>query len=261
MPATCVDRRFWVAHALLPLLAWCVITGLFEFTEWDLLLSDPFYDATRGGWYLKKSWWAESVIHQGGRYLILAIGLGALCVQGWGCFRAQVRPWRRAALYLALCIAFGTGLTALGKAAINRHSPWSYDRYGGKIPYVRLIHPPVSGYPVGHGFPAGHASGGYALMGSYFIFYRRNLRLALIGLLLGVSIGTLFAFGQQARGAHFASHNLWTILICWVSALILYTLIFQGKLLEAKQCENMACDADSGTLDQRVKPPLREGEP
>jgi membrane-associated PAP2 superfamily phosphatase len=125
----------------------------------------------------------------------------------------------------------GTGLTALGKTVINRHCPWDYARYGGKVPYVRLFEPPAPGYPVGHGFPAGHAAGGYALLGSYFIFYRRSRRLAMAGLFLGLTTGTVFAVGQQVRGAHFASHNLWTILLCWGSALLLYTFIFRGRIL------------------------------
>ena len=61
-------------------------------------------------------------------------------------------------------------------------------------------------------------------MGSYFIFYRSNRRLAIGGLLTGVVTGSVFALAQQLRGAHFASHNLWTILLCWAVALLLYTL-------------------------------------
>ena len=228
MPHT---RRFWITHAVLPLLALGVAAGLFASSDWDLRLSDPFYDAARGGWYLKKSWWADALIHQGGHDLILAVGGGALLFWGWNRLRGGRAEWRRAALYLALCIALGTGLAALGKATINRHSPWDYDRYGGTVPYVGLFQATAPGYPVGHGFPAGHASGGYALMGSYFIFYRRNRRLAVFGLLSGVAVGTVFAVGQQVRGAHFFSHNLWTILICWSVALFLYAGIFKGRLL------------------------------
>jgi membrane-associated PAP2 superfamily phosphatase len=222
---------FWIGHALLPLLVWGLLACLFEITDWDLLLSDPFYDVMRGGWYLKNSWWAEHLIHQGGRDLIALLGAGALLLWGISFFRERLRPWRRAVLFLALCIALGTGLTALGKMVINRHCPWDYTRYGGKVPYVRLFESPAPDYPVGHGFPAGHAAGGYALLGSYFIFYRRSRRLAMAGLLLGLTTGTVFAVGQQVRGAHFASHNLWTILICWGSALLLYTFIFRGRIL------------------------------
>lgn len=224
------DRRFWLFHALLPSLLLGAGIALFELSEWDLLLSDPFYDAARGGWYLKKNWWLESVLHRGGQNLIFAIGVGLLLVWGWGCWRGKWQDWRRAALFLALCIGLSTGLTGLGKVTIDRHCPWEYDRYGGSIPYVKLFEEIPPGYPAGHGFPAGHASGGFALMGSYFIFHCRNRRLAIAGLLTGVVTGSIFAVAQQLRGAHFASHNLWTILLCWSSALFLYTMVFRGKV-------------------------------
>lgn len=224
-------RRFWVNHALLPLLAWCLLTGLFELGNWDLALSDPFYNPARGGWFLKQNWWTATVLHRGGRNLIAAIGAGALLAWGWSCVRRTGHRWRRAALFLALCIVLGTGLTALGKAVINSHSPWDYARYGGAVPYVKLFKPAPAGFPEGHSFPAGHAAGGFALTGSYFIFYRSNRRLAWAGLSVGLLTGGLFAWGQQLRGALFASHNRWTMLICWAVALGLYAGVFRGRLL------------------------------
>ncbi len=131
---------------------------------------------------------------------------------------------------MALCIGLGTGLVALGKATINRHCPWDYDRYGGEVPYVRLFEPVPDGFKRGHGFPAGHASGGFSLMGSYFIFYRRRPGLARAGLVLGLVMGTVFGFGQLVRGAHFVSHNFWSAIICWGIALALYRWAFAGRL-------------------------------
>ena len=45
-------------------------------------------------------------------------------------------------------------------------------------------------------------------------------------LLPGMVIGFTFALGQQARGAHFISHDLWTLSLCWFGALGLF-LLFQ----------------------------------
>lgn len=232
MPDTPLDRRFWFFHALLPALVLGGAIVLFETSDWDLFLSDPFYDVTRGGWYLKQNWWMEQIIHRAGRDLVAVIGIGSLLAWIISFFRIRLQPWRRACLYLALCIGMGTGLVAIGKSTINRHTPWSYDRYGGPVPYVRLFNHPVPGFPPGHDFPAGHAAGGFALMGSYFIFYRSKRRLAWAGLATGALVGSVFAIGQQLRGAHFASHNLWTILICWFVALGLYAWGFRGRILE-----------------------------
>lgn len=225
------SRRFWLFHAVLPVLLLGTAIALFELTDLDLQLSDPFFDAARGGWYLKQNWWTEQAIHRGGRILVFSLGTGSLLAGLGSLFSDTLRPWRRAALYLTLCIALSTGAVALGKQFIDRHAPWDYDRYGGAIPYRRLFEPSAAGHPAGHDFPAGHASGGFALTGSYFVFHRSNRRRAWIGLTVGIFAGSLFAFGQQLRGAHFASHNLWTLLICWYAALFLYTAIFRGRIL------------------------------
>jgi membrane-associated PAP2 superfamily phosphatase len=39
---------------------------------------------------------------------------------------------------------------------------------------------------------------------------------------VGLGLGLLFGFAQQLRGAHFLSHDLWTLGIAWSAALTLY---------------------------------------
>jgi len=224
-----IDASFWLWHGLLPLLLFVLLAALFELTDLDLLLSDSWYDPA-AGWVYKRSWWAEGVIHQGGKNLVLAAALAALAAWGFSFRLSRLRPWRRPALFLLLSIGLGTGSVALGKATINRHCPWDYDRYGGVVPYVRLFEPVPAGHKPGHGFPAGHASGALSLTGGYFIFYGRNRRRALAVLSTGLLLGAAFGFGQLVRGAHFVSHNLWSAAICWLVALLLYVFVFRGRL-------------------------------
>lgn len=225
-----LDARFWFRHALLPFLLFVLLAAHFERTDLDLVCSDWFYDPLRHIWPHKRSWWADGLIHRGGRNLVALLALGALTLWGLSFRVVRLHPWRRAALYLVLVIALGTGSVAAAKALINRHCPWDYDRYGGSVPYTRLFDPAPSGSKPGHGFPAGHASGALSLMGSYFVFYGRRRRLALAGLAFGLGLGALFGFGQLARGAHFVSHNLWSAAICWYVALLLYAFAFGGRL-------------------------------
>lgn len=225
--------RFWIWHGWLPFLLFTVWAGLFATTDWDLRLSDPFYDHFAQTWPYKHSWWAEGLIHTGGKDLILVIGISALLAV-IGSYAVQaLRPWRRAALFLSLNIALSTGLVAVAKETTNRHCPWDHTRYDGPVPYSRLFEPPPAECKPGKCFPAGHAAGGFSLMGLYFVFYRRR-PLALAGLAIGLGLGTLFSFGQVARGAHFVSHNLWTAAICWAVALLLYVFPFQGRLEPAR---------------------------
>jgi membrane-associated PAP2 superfamily phosphatase len=43
-----------------------------------------------------------------------------------------------------------------------------------------------------------------------------------VALAAGLAVGVLFAFGQEARGAHFLSHDLTSAILVWYVQLGLY---------------------------------------
>lgn len=223
-----------VYHIILPAIFLTILFIAFDCGGLDLWCSDQFYVGQQGGWHYKHSWWAEQVIHRGGRYFIVSIVAACLFVvaESWAA-TSQLKCYRRAALYIILCIALSTGTVALGKATINRHCPWDYSRYGGEVPYCDLLSPPNPAYPQGHGFPAGHASGGFSLVSFYFIFYGRRPRMARIALIASLCLGTVFTFGQLVRGAHFISHSIVTVALCWFISMFLYSTIFKRNLFAA----------------------------
>lgn len=223
-----LDLRFWLWHGVLPFGLFAVPAWLFAVTDWDLRLSDPFYDPLLRVWTYKRSWWAGGLIHTGGKYLILLLGISALLIYAGSFARRAWRRWRNPALFLCLCLGLSTGSVALGKQLSDRHCPWDYDRYGGTVPYGGRCAEPSAECGPGRCFPAGHAAGGFALVGLYFVFRRKAWALA--GLGLGLGLGSLFGFGQVARGAHFVSHNLWTAAICWAVSLGLYVWFFRGSV-------------------------------
>lgn len=71
----------------------------------------------------------------------------------------------------------------------------------------------------GHCFPAGHASAGFSFVSGWFAFRRAGQR-RLAGRWLGAALaaGLLLGLAQQARGAHFMSHTLWSAWLCWAVA-------------------------------------------
>jgi membrane-associated PAP2 superfamily phosphatase len=54
------------------------------------------------------------------------------------------------------------------------------------------------------------------------------------GLFAGIALGLIFGLGQQLRGAHFFSHDVWTAAICWFIALGVYG-VFQDRLMRSAQ--------------------------
>lgn len=218
-------------HILFPVIILSGLFLLFDHCGLDTWCSDQFYFGQQKGWHYKHSWWAEQMIHRGGRYLIVSIAATSLLliVESYSA-GSLFRRYRRAALFLILCIAIGTGTVALGKATINRHCPWDYSRYGGQVPYTRLFTPPANQYPAGHGFPAGHASGAFSLLGFYFIFYQRKNTIAHIALAASLALGAIFTFGQLVRGAHLVSHSIVTVGLCWFINLFLFCVVFKHDL-------------------------------
>src|SRR3546814_7721096 len=98
-----------------------------------------------------------------------------------------------------------------------RISDWSSDVCSSDL--TRSYHdllvalPPQA--PVGRCFPAGHASAGYAWVALFFFFGGTRPQWRWKGLVAGLCAGLVFGVSQQLRGAHFASHDAWTLMVCW----------------------------------------------
>ena len=43
-------------------------------------------------------------------------------------------------------------------------------------------------------------------------------------------IGLVFGIAQQLRGAHFLSHDLWALMVCWLVALSLHRLMLVPRM-------------------------------
>ena len=56
----------------------------------------------------------------------------------------------------------------------------------------------------------------------YFLWRYRSPRLARWGLATGIGVGVMFSIAQEARGAHFLSHDLVSAAIVWFFQLALY---------------------------------------
>ena len=173
-------------------------------------------------WIGAHTWWAEDLIHEGGLGLVRAIVLAASLgyVASW--CSARARGLRRDAGYVLLAIGLGTGIVGLLKQLTHMACPWDLTEFGGTYPFVSLLSLRPPGAADVACFPGAHASGGFALMCFYFVLRDRRPRAARVLLLLGILTGAVFAFGQEARGAHFLSHDLTSAAIVWFAQLALY---------------------------------------
>lgn len=223
-PAWKPDRRFWMNHGLLPLAAALVVLTLLEQTGIDLWLADRWFALEGGQWSWRNHWITYDLIHHHGKQLIIGIAISAIALLLLGLRFEALAHWRRPLAYLLVCMLLLPALIAFGKRFSTVLCPWDLARYGGSLLYQHNLEYAPAYRQVGHCFPSGHASGGFALLALYFAGIGRVRRPAWL-LLPGLVIGGIFALGQQARGAHFLSHDLWTLSICWFGALLAFALL------------------------------------
>lgn len=192
----------------------------------DFTVADYLFYQEGNDWTLHHSWATETLLHEGGRALsellaFLAIG-GLIASIG----RPSLRHWRRPLSYLVTALAASTLSIAMLKQLISMDCPWDLARYGGEMPFIGLFDVRPDDLPDSACFPAGHASAGYAWLALYFFFKATRPRWRWLGLATGLTLGMAFGGAQQLRGAHFLSHDLWTLLICWtISALLAHILL------------------------------------
>jgi len=209
-------NRFWIAHAAVPGAAFALLMLVIAGSDLDTRIADAlFYDRGANLWIGAHTAWANTWIHTGGRDVIRAIALSALAVLLGGTFLERLRAWRREAAFVALAMILSIGLVGLLKHLSNVDCPWSLAGYGGTHPYIPLFGDRPDHLSRAACFPGAHSSSGFALMCFYFLLRERSARAARVALGAGLAAGVLFAFGQEARGAHFLSHDLTSAVLVW----------------------------------------------
>ncbi|HDS0924903.1 TPA: phosphatase PAP2 family protein [Stenotrophomonas maltophilia] len=212
-------------HLGWPLLVVLATSAVLMVGGGDQWLADQLYRMEGHHWLLQNAWATSQLIHKGGKWLSAAATLLAivLCFHAWRHERAAA--WRWPLLYLVLAVALGTGVVSLLKSLTNMDCPWDLARYGGLRDYVGLFAPRPHGMPRGVCFPAGHSSAGFAWVSLYFFALLVRPAWRWRGLAVGLVAGGVFGAAQQLRGAHFLSHDLWTLATCWTVSLLLFLLV------------------------------------
>jgi membrane-associated PAP2 superfamily phosphatase len=207
------------AHIGWPLAVFVVLAVLLEWTRVDIWLADAIYQWEGGTWVLRRDFVVRDILHDGAARLIQLFCVALVATAAASFFVARLRPYRWGLLYLVVSIAVSTLLVTLLKDLTRVECPWSVDRYGGAVPYVPTWRSVLAHQGTGRCFPSGHAGSGFALLSLYFYCrcYAPSWRVFALGLAL--VIGVVFAIAQQLRGAHFVSHDVWALAICWFVAL------------------------------------------
>lgn len=156
--------------------------------------------------------------------------------------RPDFKQWRRAGAFLVLLLALGPGLlvNSLFKEHWGRPRPRDVVQFGGTKEFLQPWQRGQDGK--GRSFPSGHASAAFYLTAPFFIYRRRQKRLARIWLAGGLVFGVFMSIARITQGGHFLSDNLWAWGMVHLCALMLAAII-KPELLpqESSPAEDQPC--------------------
>ncbi len=224
------------AHLWAPLLTFSVVFAVLELWVLDPVIARAWYfDGTSARWAGAGAgaWWAHDLLHTGGRWLVRGIAAAAISTWALSFAVSRLQPWRRIAGFIALAIVVSTTLVGALKGVTNVDCPWDLAGFGGTQPYVPLFGDRPDFLPRAKCFPGAHSSSGFALICFYFALRDRHARLARWALAVAVCIGMAFSIGQEARGAHFVSHDLVSAALVWFIQLALYVWLMRPRMVAA----------------------------
>ena len=199
----------------------------FDMSGLDAAISRPFFDPATGTFPLRDNWWLAAPGHTGLKRL--AFVSWCATVLGAACLPANWRHWqpvlREAAASMALA-----ALLVLWLRGMSAHScPWDIDGFGAAARHFPLFTALPADPGPGKCLPAAHASSGFAAFGLYFALREHHPGAARVALVAAWTLGLAAGAAQVARGAHFASHALWTAWICWTATAALHAMLARWR--------------------------------
>ncbi len=221
--------RFYAGH-LLPLIAVAAAIAALDHAGIDPWVSNWYFDAASGMFPWRYNGFLEVVMHHWTKYLVILMAVAAFAGYVISFLAPQLLSSRPLFLFVALAFTLAPLTVATLKLFSLRHCPWDIIGFGGYLPHVQWFEPNPAGVAPGRCFPAGHASTGFCLLAFYFVGRAlRSPALARMGFLLGLAAGMGLGWVRIMQGAHFATHVLWSGVICWIVIVVLYGMLIERR--------------------------------
>lgn len=204
---------FYLWHLLpLALLLFALVVAMNGLDQW---LADAVFRWEGMQWALRDSPLTRHVIHQLGKRFSTLLWLGFAIALALTWRKPDWRPLRRPLAYVLLAVAISTITVTVIKSLTHMDCPWDLAGLGGQRPFIDLFETRPATLGPAACFPAAHAAGGFAWVALYFFFLRVAPRWRYAGLGIGLLAGMVFGLAQQLRGAHFLSHDVASLAVCW----------------------------------------------
>ena len=212
--------RRWARHELAVLLALAAATTLlFAATPLDFAAGRLFYrpDALNHWPLADRLPW--SVLYRAAPWITASLVLAGLAALAAGALRRR-EAWRRSGAFVLLTVVIGPGIVinTVFKDHWDRPRPRETIQFGGALHYAPA---PLRGES-GASFPCGHCSVGFLYGLGWWLWRRRRPALARLSLIAGLTAGSALGLGRMAAGGHFLSDVIWSALLAFAVAHVLY---------------------------------------
>jgi len=200
-----------------------VVIALCESVDIDLWVQDYFYNFELKKWVLDRhDETIKRILYSGIKKVFILLILALLI--GLTFFKKASLIQKNKTGLLVVCLSAILVPALIGglKAVSNTPCPKNIKRYGGDYPYVTFL----KAYPQDFiqkksvkCYPAGHASGGFSLFSTLFLFQKRRSKI--ISFCAVMLIGWSTGLYKMLIGDHFLSHTLVTMILAWMIVLII----------------------------------------
>ena len=214
-------RRYWLPELVVLAAAALGAIVLFAVTDLDITAMRPFYHPAQADPWPVANHAVWSLFYRSAPWVTASLAVAGVALSVIGSLREQSKQLRLYGLFILLCVAVGPGLiiNVVLKDHWGRARPRQIVEFGGRLEYTQ---PFVLTGTYGKSFPCGHCSVGYLYAAGWWVWRRRRPRLAALSLAFGLLVGTLLGIGRMAAGAHFLSDVLWSALLAYGIAHVLY---------------------------------------
>lgn len=206
------------------------LVGIYMY-QLDFAIADTIYSLTNS-WYYQEQWFTSVFMHQYMKYALILLYLIFILKFFLRDKSTEDEFQRYGKIVLLVTLLFGTFTVSYLKHILQVDCPWALIQYGGDKPYFSLFSYGQAYLPSSHCFPAGHASSAFTWLSLYFYvaIYQPKYRFKI--LLAVLVMGFILGLGQQFRGAHFISHDVWSMLVCLIVNVIIYKGAFSQWVLK-----------------------------
>lgn len=205
-----------------------LVIMLEQYTDIDVWIQSMLYTPETHTWIITRAMHngiLGDIFYRGYKDMLIATGILAISYLIYCSVYRKKKGIRIALVKYLLALIIIPLVVALMKPITNVYCPTQLDIFDGFAPYVRLLHPYPVWFTEAHGrcFPAGHATSGFFFIITYYALQTTPYtRYKWIGFAIGIALGWITGFYQMARGEHFLSHTLATMVISCAIAWIIH---------------------------------------